>query len=159
MVFADSARSGTSNDPTRGPRVVQVSEPVAERVEVRPVDNALEADLARVRKLATLLDSQFEIAGIRFGWDSIIGLIPGAGDLITGGIALYPLYIARKHRLGTWTLMRMAANVGADALVGAVPVVGDAFDVVFKANKKNLALLEKAARKRGSQGTLVTDRT
>lgn len=115
--------------------------------------------MARVRKLATLLDSQFEVAGIRFGWDSIIGLIPGAGDLITGGIALYPLYIARKHRLGRWAMMRMAANVGTDALLGAVPVVGDAFDVVFKANKKNLAILEKAVLKRRRGGTRVTDRT
>lgn len=146
MAFADSARSEIPPNPA------------AQRVEVRPVDSALDADMARVRKLATLLDSQFEVAGIRFGWDSIIGLIPGAGDLITGGIALYPLYIARKHRLGRWTMMRMAANVGTDALVGAVPVVGDAFDVLFKANKKNLALLEKAVLKRRRKRPLVTDR-
>jgi len=109
--------------------------------------SSLESDLARVRKLATLLDAQFSFAGIPFGLDAIVGLIPVAGDLITGVAALYPLYIARKHKLGRVVEMRMAMNVLVDVAAGAVPLVGDVVDVAFKANLKNLEILERAAEK------------
>lgn len=108
----------------------------------------LEADVERVRKLAQLMDAQFEIAGIKLGWDAIIGLVPVVGDLASAAIAAYPIHIARKHKLGRLLQTRMAANVLLDWAIGAVPVIGDVFDVAFKANLKNLALLEKAAEKR-----------
>lgn len=103
-----------------------------------------EADLARARQLARLLDSRFELAGFRFGFDSLIGLVPGVGDLLTGVLALYPLMLARRHGVSRLVQARMLSNIGLDLLVGAVPVAGDLFDVAFKANLKNLALLEKA---------------
>jgi hypothetical protein len=112
----------------------------------------LQADLARARTLATWLDSQFEVAGIRFGFDAIIGLVPGVGDTVTSLIALYPLWIAKRHGLGKALQARMAFNVFVDWLPGLVPVVGDLIDVLYKANLKNFKLLEQAAERKLREG-------
>lgn len=109
----------------------------------------LEADLRRARQLATMLDAQFEVAGIKFGMDAIVGLIPGIGDIATTLIGAYPLYVARRHGLGKWVTARMAGNLALDFVAGSVPVLGDVFDVAYKAHLKNLNLLEKAAEQRG----------
>jgi hypothetical protein len=121
-------------------------------VEVRRVGEAfskssLEEDLVRVRRLATLLDSQFEIAGIKFGLDAIAGLVPVLGDLATAVVGTYPLLIAHKHGLGKFVRARMVTNLLVDWAVGSIPLVGDVFDVAFKAHKKNAHLLERAAEK------------
>jgi|SRR5690349_3105777 hypothetical protein len=105
----------------------------------------LEADLARARRLATLLDSQFSIAGIKFGFDAIIGLVPAVGDTIALLAGLYPIHVARKHKLGRDVEHRMIVNLAIDYVGGIVPILGDLFDVAFKANLMNVALLEKAA--------------
>ena len=125
---------------------------MATRVNVhRRVDSGsvstLEADLEKVRQLARLLDAQFEIGGVKVGWDSIIGLVPVVGDVVTAAIATYPILIARKHNLPKHVIVRMSANVALDWAVGAVPVVGDLFDVAFKGNLRNLAILERAVEK------------
>ena len=110
----------------------------------------LEADLLRARKLAYLLDAQFSVAGVQFGLDALVGLIPGIGDTLTALAAMYPIYVARRHNLGKNVQVRMAVNVLIDWLPGLIPVVGDLIDVAYKANLKNLKLLERAAeRKRG----------
>jgi len=114
----------------------------------RPAPLDLDADLERVRKLAKLLDAQFSFAGIRFGWDGIIGLVPVIGDMATALVGVYPIHIARKHRFSKMLQWRMAGNLLIDWGVGGIPLLGDAFDVAFKANLKNLALLERAAAKR-----------
>lgn len=125
----------------------------AQRVSVTPVVEPtraapnLEADLRKARQIAMLLDSQFEVAGVKFGMDAIVGLVPGVGDAITTVVGLYPLYVARRHGLGRWVTTRMAGNLLLDFALGTLPVLGDIFDVAFKANLKNLALLEKAAEK------------
>ena len=108
----------------------------------RPGD--LEADLERVRMLARLLDAQFDIAGIKIGWDAIIGLVPVVGDTVTTIIGAYPIHVARKHKLGRWLQLRMAGNLAIDWAVGSIPLLGDVFDVAYKANLKNAALLERA---------------
>jgi hypothetical protein len=105
----------------------------------------LRADIERAKMLAKLFDSEFEIAGIRFGLDALIGLLPVLGDTITTLAGTYPIYIARKHKLGKAVEWRMMANLAVDYVGGIIPVVGDLFDVAFKANLKNVALLEKAA--------------
>ena len=115
----------------------------------RPLN--LEADLQRVRQLAQLMDAQFEIAGIKVGWDAIIGVVPVIGDLATAVVGAYPIYIARKHKLGKWVQFRMAGNVLIDWAVGEIPVLGDLFDVGFKSNIKNAALLERAAARAGQK--------
>ena len=109
--------------------------------------SSLEADLERVRRLAQVLDAKFEIAGIKFGWDAIIGLVPVAGDVAMAAIGTYPLYIAHKHKLGKFVRARMIGNLALDWAVGSVPLVGDLFDVAFKSHIKNARLLERAVEK------------
>jgi len=102
-------------------------------------------EVEKLDRLSTLLDSRFRIPGtpIRFGWDSILGLVPGAGDLASLGPSAYLIY--QGYRLGARkrTILRMSANTGLDFVIGAVPVLGDIFDLVFKANNRNFALLRK----------------
>jgi hypothetical protein len=117
------------------------------RAGTMPRPGDLEADLERVRQVAKLLDSQFEIAGFKFGWDAIIGLVPVVGDIAMGLVGTYPLYVARKHNLSKFVRARMVSNLLVDWALGSIPLVGDVFDVGFKAHLKNAALLEKAAEK------------
>jgi len=101
--------------------------------------------LERLDFLATLLDSAVLIPGtkIRFGADAIIGLVPGIGDAITTALSAWIVYEA--HRLGVprHLLVRMIGNVAIDGLFGAVPLVGDLFDVMWRANKRNMRLLRQ----------------
>ena len=117
------------------------------------INNALHGDLAtdleRVRKLAGWMDTKFSIAGVRFGMDGVIGLIPVVGDTATALVSLYPLAVARRHGLGKWVQAKIFGNIALDWLVGLVPVVGDLFDVGFKANVRNLRVIERAAERRG----------
>jgi hypothetical protein len=101
------------------------------------------ARLKRVRLLSRLLDEQFRIPGTtyRLGLDGLLGLIPGVGDAAGALLSAYILYEAMRLGTPRTLLLRMVANIGIDTVVGAVPVVGDIFDVAWKANKKNSALL------------------
>lgn len=100
---------------------------------------------ASTRRLARLLDSQFGIPGtkLRFGVDAIVGLVPGVGD--AAGLALSSYVILQAVGLGARgaTIARMVANVALDAVFGTVPVLGTVFDLWFKANNRNVALLER----------------
>ncbi len=104
-----------------------------------------EAALAGLRRYARLLDASVGIPGtsIRMGVDSIVGLIPGVGDAIGFGLSLWIVYRARQLGASRRVLARMLSNVGFETLVGTVPLVGDAFDVWFHANRRNVELLEK----------------
>lgn len=104
--------------------------------------------LQRVQALSQLLDNAIAIPGTDFaiGLDPIIGLLPGGGDLLTGGLSLYILYEAFRLGVSTPTLTRMAANIALDTLAGAVPVIGDLFDVAWKANSRNVELLTDHVR-------------
>ena len=104
------------------------------------------ADRARnVRVLARLLDSSIPIPGTswKVGFDPIVGLIPGIGDLIGAVLSGYIIVQAARAEVPTLTLARMLANVGFDTLVGAVPALGDVFDAAWKSNTRNVALLER----------------
>jgi hypothetical protein len=94
--------------------------------------------------LVALLDDIFRIplTGIRFGLDPIIGLIPGVGDWITGTVSFLILLAGWRRGLPRVALARMVVNIGIDSLVGTVPVLGDAFDVGWKSNRKNFTLLQ-----------------
>ena len=91
------------------------------------------------------MDAQFVIPviGRRFGLDGLLGLVPGVGDAATGAISLYVVWEARKMGAPPWLIARMLANVAIDVAGGVVPLVGDVFDVIFKANLRNIALLEE----------------
>jgi hypothetical protein len=83
---------------------------------------------------------------IRFGFDAIIGLIPGLGDLSAPVFAAVLIVTGFRMRLPAVVQFRMVVNAALDMLLGLVPVVGDLVDVAWKANLKNLALLERHAR-------------
>jgi hypothetical protein len=104
-----------------------------------------EERLARIDALARLLDTAFIIpgTGIRFGLDALIGLVPGIGDAITTAVALYIVNEARALGASRLLIARMLVNVALDGVVGAVPLVGDMFDVAFRANRRNIALLRE----------------
>ena len=99
--------------------------------------------LARLKQLAHIMDSALRIPGtrIRFGADSALGLIPGAGDVLGLGISLFALLEAVRLGAPGHVLTRMIANVAIDTGLGAIPVVGDIFDLLFKSNTRNLKLL------------------
>lgn len=106
--------------------------------------NEIDAARRRLAQLAWLLDSSIPLPGTRFriGLDPLIGLVPGLGDLL--GVLLSSYIVREAARLGAppSVLTRMAFNVALEGLVGLVPVVGDVFDAAWKANQRNLALLD-----------------
>ncbi len=101
--------------------------------------------LAQVRWLAGMMDDAFHVPGtrLRFGWDTILGLFPGLGDVLTSALSLLIVHHAWQTGASKLTLARMLGNVGVDFVVGAVPFIGDLFDFVWKANRKNARLLEQ----------------
>ena len=104
-----------------------------------------EQRLAQVQWLAQPDGRRFAVPGtrLRFGWDSILGLFPGLGDVLTSAISLLIVHHAWQTGASTLTLARMLGNVGVDFVVGVIPLLGDMFDVAFKANRRNARLLEQ----------------
>ncbi|PWE16367.1 DUF4112 domain-containing protein [Marinicauda salina] len=107
--------------------------------------------LARARAVAHLMDAQFSVGGFRFGVDALVGLAPVAGDLVVGLIGgMVMLQAADELGLSWWVKTRILGYTVLDLVVGAVPVLGDAIDFVYRSNLKSLALIERAwAKKRG----------
>ncbi len=103
--------------------------------------------LALLRRWAVLLDSAFAIPGtpVRFGLDTIVGLVPGIGDLTTPAFTVLLLGTGLRMRVPVVVLARMVMNAGVDALIGLVPIAGDLVDLGWKANLRNLDLLERHA--------------
>jgi hypothetical protein len=109
------------------------------------------------RRLARLLDSAIRIPGtdIRIGLDPILGaLLPELGDALTAVLSLTLLTVAFRERVPTPVLLRMLLNIALDAVLGAIPLVGDLFDFAFKANERNLALIERHRGDPSHQATL-----
>ncbi len=107
----------------------------------------LEARLTRARRLARLTDSAFRIpgTGTRVGSDALLGLVPVLGDLIGALMALYLPYTAWKLGAPRRLIGRMLANLALDAVLGVLPILGDLADIAWRANLRNLALLEAYA--------------
>ena len=101
-----------------------------------------------LRRWSYLLDSAFRIPGtnIRFGWDPIVGLVPGLGDVTSPAFAALVLMQGLRMRVPRVVLARMVLNAGIDALLGLVPGLGNVVDVFWKANTRNMALLERHAQ-------------
>lgn len=101
-------------------------------------------DLATARRLTRWLDSAVRIpgTGIRIGLDALLGLIPGGGDVAGAALSAYLVVLAAKAGAPASLLTRMVGNVAIDAVVGTIPVLGDLFDIGWKANSRNLALIE-----------------
>jgi hypothetical protein len=119
---------------------------------VRKIDSS---SIRNLERLAKLMDSQFKIPGtnIKFGLDALIGLVPGIGDVITFIISAIMLSVLAKKGVSGFVLARMTLNIIWDALIGSFPILGDIFDVGFRANEKNLKLMREhyiEGRHRGS---------
>ncbi len=110
---------------------------------------AHERKLTELTALTEWLDTKFTLPGtsIRFGLDALLGILPGIGDTIATGLSLYIVHQA--HQLGTplFTKIRMCWNIFIDWLIGLIPLIGDIFDIGFKANSKNLHLLKSHLEK------------
>lgn len=100
---------------------------------------------ARVEAMEQLLERSFHIPGTKVpvGLDSIVGLVPVLGDIVTAVMGAYMVWEARNLGMSKWHLMRMTANVGIDTALGAIPLVGDAFDFIWRSNSKNLRIIKK----------------
>jgi hypothetical protein len=108
------------------------------------------------------MDGVFRIPGLgwRFGWDVILGLFPGAGDLATSFVSIYIFTAANRYGVPRIALVRMALNIMIDMVVGAIPFVGDAFDVYWKSNQRNVELLRRhvEANPTGARKLQTSDR-
>ena len=102
-------------------------------------------ELERFRVVATELDARWRLPGtpIRFGWDAVVGLVPGLGDALAGLVGSYGLYVGWRLGAPTVVLARVLLNLGVETLVGSVPIAGDLFDIAFRGNLRNLALLDR----------------
>lgn len=101
------------------------------------------SEIERLRKLAKLMDSQFNLPGtnIRFGLDSILGIIPGVGDTVTLLSTIYLVGVARTLGVPFFIIVKMIWNALIDWFIGLIPLIGDIFDVGWKSNQKNVALI------------------
>ena len=135
--------------------------PAVTRRSTRTDDHRSRA-LAEVSALAWLLDNSIPVPGTggrRFGIDAIIGLVPGVGDMVSGAIGLVVVWRGSRMGLPRVVVARMLLNTLLDLAIGAVPVLGDAFDLWFKANTRNLGLmrrhLEEADRSTGADWAAI----
>lgn len=95
------------------------------------------------KRLTTLLDLKFNVLGIRFGIDPLLSIIPGFGNFLAVTISCYLFYIAYRVRVPGWVYARMVGNIGVDYIFGVVPYIGIFFDVLYRSNLRNFALIEK----------------
>ncbi len=95
--------------------------------------------------LARWMDARFTIPGtdIKFGLDALLGLFPGAGDFATLLVSGYMVNILAKNGASGFVLARMVLNILIDALIGLVPILGDIFDIAFRANMRNMKLMQE----------------
>ena len=112
----------------------------------------------RVETLEILLERAFVIPGINrpVGLDAIVGLVPVVGDIIAATMGAYLIWEARNLGMPKWKIWRMVGNLGVDTALGAVPLVGDAFDFFFRSNTRNLKIIKKHLDKH-HPGTIIID--
>ena len=112
----------------------------------------------RVEALEIILERSFVIPGINrpVGLDAIVGLVPVVGDVITATMGAYLIWEARNLGMSKWQIWRMVGNLGVDTALGAVPLVGDAFDFLFRSNTRNLKIIKKHLDKH-HPGTIIID--
>lgn len=111
----------------------------------------------RIEAMEQLLERSFVIPGtnVPVGLDSIVGLIPVVGDLIAAAMGSYLIWEARNLGLPKWKLARMAGNIAIDTAVGAVPVLGDAMDFIYRSNTRNLKIVKKHLDKHHPQTRVI----
>lgn len=120
-----------------------------QRIGLTPDDLPLGNDPRSVRRrieaLERMLEGVIEIPVVRrrVGLDAIAGLIPVVGDLVTAAMGLYLVWEARNLGMSRWQQWRMLANIGVDTAVGAVPLAGDLFDLLYRSNSRNLRIIRR----------------
>jgi hypothetical protein len=127
-------------------KATELASTTAHRVAALLTADDLAKDLERARALANWLDAKFEVGGVRFGLQGVVGLLPIGGDAITTLAGFYPLLVAYRHKLGGDVMTKLIANLAVQFVMGLLPWIGDYADVWFKANLRNLAVLERAAK-------------
>jgi hypothetical protein len=139
-----------------------MSNPLASRTPAPIVGTHEPARLEHLRAMSRLLDNAFTIPGTRyrFGLDALIGLVPGLGDAVSAVFSGYLVLQASRMGAPRSVVTRMIGNVAIDTIVGWIPLLGDIFDVAWKSNVRNMALLEQhvrqpAAAKAGSRRAIV----
>lgn len=105
----------------------------------------MEKRIAWLDQVSALLDTRFRIpfTNIRFGWDFVLGLLPGVGDALSFAISGALVLGMARHGVGGKVLLMMLGNILLDLLTGSVPVLGDIFDLAYKANRRNFRLFQK----------------
>ena len=129
-----------------------MADPLVNRRSTPTVGEHSRTRVQGLRTLTKLLDSAFQIPGtrMRFGLDALIGIVPGIGDAIGAIFSAVIVFQAARLGVSRATLTRMIGNVALDTIVGEIPLVGDLFDAGWKANTKNLALLEAHLQQPGA---------
>lgn len=120
-----------------------------------PASNAQQLALRRrLARIARLMDSSIRIPviGKRIGWDAVIGLVPGVGDVAGAAISGYIVLAAAQLGVPKQAIARMLGNIGIETLLGAVPLLGDLFDMAFRANERNVAIIERHLQARDETG-------
>ena len=110
-----------------------------------PAGNDPAAIRKRIEAMEHVLERSFTIPGTKYpiGLDSVVGLVPVIGDFVTAAMGAYIVWEANNLGLPKWKLWRMAGNVAFDTALGAVPVAGDAFDLMFRSNTRNLRIVKR----------------
>ncbi|PWG03752.1 DUF4112 domain-containing protein [Sphingosinicella humi] len=108
--------------------------------------------------MEAVLERLFVVPGINrpVGLDSILGLVPVVGDIVTASMGAWLVWEARNLGMSKFQLARMAGNVGIDAVLGAVPIVGDLFDFAFRSNSRNLRIIKRYLDKH-HPGTIMVE--
>jgi hypothetical protein len=125
--------------------------PPGARAQRAKADYSKRAAVERLDMLARLFDTAFLLPGtnIRFGIESIMRLVPGIGDAAASALSCWLLYEAKRLDIPNHIFARMVANVAIEGVVGAVPFIGDMFDVGFRANRRNVNLLREHFEREG----------
>jgi hypothetical protein len=133
----------------------QQSRAFGESLNRETLDKSDRAALSRIRIVSHLLDDAIRIPGtnIRFGLDPILGILPGAGDSAASVISLYIVLEGYRAGVPQRTLTKMLMYVGVDLIVGSVPILGTVFDAFWKANKRNVNLLESHFERKSAGDT------
>ncbi len=126
-------------------------------IDIGKVTDDNEARAKRIARVANAFDSRFEVPGIglKLGYDSLLGLVPGIGDLVTSAAGGYVIYEAAKSGARKRILARMLFNTVLDSTLGSVPLLGDIFDMAFRSNTRNaklaLAEMNRQAAEKGRE--------
>jgi len=111
----------------------------------------------RVEMMEHVLEKALVVPGTRFrvGLDAIMGVVPVLGDLVTAAMGAWIVWEARNLGMSRWQLLRMSSNVAIDTAIGAIPLVGDGFDLLFRSNTRNLRIIRKYLDKHHPETTII----